>query len=111
MLQGEIHFVRLDSGSQPGSIISSEPYNRGDYVLAVLCTSAKFEVRSHLPSCVPFQAGEFGFTKNCVAQCERIALLRKEDIDAEAVGVIDTARMRDVIRAIGQVLDSDCEPN
>jgi hypothetical protein len=26
-------------------------------------------------------------------------------------GVLDAARMRDVIRALGHVLDSDCEPN
>jgi len=111
MDQGEIHFIRLDSGPQPGIIVSSEAYNRGEYVLAVLCTSVKFAVRSKLASCVAFHAGEFGFTKNCVAQCERVTLLHKEDIDAQLVGIVDPGCMRDVIRAIGVVLDSDCEPN
>lgn len=111
MDQGEIHFIRLDSGPQPGMIVSSEPYNRGHYVLAVLCTATRFATRSTLSSCVPFRSGEFGFTKDCVAQCERVTLLDKDDIDAQILGVLDPTRMREVIRAIGIVLDSDCEPN
>jgi mRNA-degrading endonuclease toxin of MazEF toxin-antitoxin module len=110
MDQGQIHFVRLDSGPQPGIVVSSEPYNRGLYVLAVLCTSTRLDERSRLPSCVPFQAGEFGFTKDCVAQCERVTLLRKSDLDSEIVGTLNPLRMREIIRAIGHVLDCDCEP-
>ena len=111
MDQGEIHFVQLDSGPQPGIVVSSERYNRGLYVLVVLCTATRFDERSRMPSCVPFRAGECGFTKDCVAQCERVTLLRKADLDSDIVGILDTSRMRDVIRAIGLVMDSDCEPS
>ena len=68
MGRGEIHFVRLDSGPQPGIVVSSERYNRGLYVLAVLCTATRFAQRSRMSSCIPFRSGEFGFTKDCVAQ-------------------------------------------
>ena len=33
------------------------------------------------------------------------------DIASGMIGRLDAARLRDVIKAIGDVLDSDCEPN
>jgi hypothetical protein len=36
--------------------------------------------------------------------------LRKSDLDSDIVGTLDPLRMREIIRAIGHVLDSDCEP-
>jgi len=35
----------------------------------------------------------------------------KIDIASGVIGRLDTARLRDVIRVIGDVIDSDCEPN
>ena len=60
-----------------------------------------------------FHAGEFGMPSDCVAQCEAIYALEKGEIDIASgvIGRLDTARLRDVIRAIGDVIDSDCEPN
>jgi mRNA-degrading endonuclease toxin of MazEF toxin-antitoxin module len=112
MEPGQIYWTDLPSGRRPAIIVSREDLNRGNYVVAVLCTSANFSARSQLPNCVAFQAGEFGLTKDCVAQCETITFLDKAEVDAAAgpLGVLDEARMRDVIRAIGHVLDSDCEP-
>jgi mRNA-degrading endonuclease toxin of MazEF toxin-antitoxin module len=50
---------------------------------------------------------------DCVAQCEAIYALEKGEIDIASgmIGRLDGARSREVIRAIGEVIDSDCEPN
>ena len=42
-----------------------------------------------------------------------IYLLEKGEIDIASgpIGPLDTARLRDIIKAIGDVIDSDCEPN
>lgn len=112
MSPGEIYIADTPTGTRPVIIVSRAELNRGTYVVAVLCTSARYQVRSALPNCVPFQAGEFGFTKDSVAQCEAITFLRKTDIHVGS-GVIDVLRddaLRDVIRAVGNVLDADCEP-
>ena len=68
---------------------------------------------SSLPNCVPFQAGEFGMPSDRVAQCGAIYALEKREIDIASgpIGRLDAARLRDVIKAIGDVIDSDCEPN
>jgi mRNA-degrading endonuclease toxin of MazEF toxin-antitoxin module len=113
MSPGEIYWADLAVGRRPIIVVSREDLNRGNYVVAVLCTTAQFAVRSTLPNCVPFQAGEFGFPQDCVAQCEAITFVDKQDIDSASgtLGALDDARMREVIHALGHVLDSDCEPN
>jgi len=47
-----------------------------------------------------------------VAQCENIVSIEKTQLDLAAgpVGVLDVVTMRDLIRAIGHVIESDCEP-
>ena len=109
---GEIYFADTAFGTRPAIIVSREPLNRGDYVGAVLCTSAHFATRSALPNCVAFRAGEFGFTKDCVAQGETITFLPKADLhlDLGPTGVLTDEAMRDLIRAVGSVLDAVCEP-
>ena len=74
-------------------------------------------VRSQLPSCVPFRAGEFGLTTNCVAQCENLLSIDLAQIDLAEIdlssgphGTLDEMAFRNVIKAIGYVRDSDCEP-
>ena len=93
-------------------VVSREDLNRGRYILVVVCTSARFAVRSKLPNCVPFRAGQFGFTTDCVAQCENFLSIEKSDIDLASgpIGVLDEMAMREVIKAIGYVMASDCEP-
>lgn len=93
-------------------IVSREELNRGGYVVAIPFTSTRFEIRSKLPSAVPFQAGQFGLTKDCVALAESISLLEAGMLDLESgpVGTLDEEAMRDVIRAIGYVMESVCEP-
>jgi mRNA-degrading endonuclease toxin of MazEF toxin-antitoxin module len=112
MNPGEVYMADLGEATpHPVIIVSREELNRGDRAVAVLCTSQKFAVRSTLPHCVPFQAGQFGFTKDCVAQCENIFLVAKNSLDINPIGVLSDAALRDVIKAIGYVIEADCEPN
>ena len=113
MKPGEIYWVDLATGRRPGIVVSRESLNQGNYVVMVLCTTKRFAIRSKLPNCVPFQAGEFGMPSDCVAQCEAIYALEKGEIDIASgmIGRLDATRLRDVIKAIGDVIDSDCEPN
>jgi len=86
--------------------------NRGDYVIAVICTSSQFTLREKLPHCLPFCRGEFGFPKDCVAQCESLTLVERQEIDWDAgrLGVLDAVHPRRLIKALGYIFDSECEP-
>jgi mRNA-degrading endonuclease toxin of MazEF toxin-antitoxin module len=113
MEPGEIYIADFpEVGPHPVIVVSWESLNRGHYALVVICTSSRLAVRSQLPSCVPFQAGQFGFTANCVAQCENILSIDKRQMDLSAgpIGVLDEMALRDVVKAIGYVIESDCEP-
>lgn len=94
-------------------ILSRESLNRGNAVTIVVITSSKLAVRTGLPNCVPFRAGDFGLPRDCVAQGESIAPIPTAmlDLDTGPVGVLSDAAMRDVIRAVGFVLEADCEPD
>jgi mRNA-degrading endonuclease toxin of MazEF toxin-antitoxin module len=80
-----------EAGPHPVIVVSREELNRGHYALVVVCISARFVVRSKLPNCVPFSAGQFGFTIECVAQCENVLSIDKKqlDLDAGPIGVLD----------------------
>ena len=93
-------------------VVSREELNRGRYALAVVCTSARFAVRSKLSNCVPFQAGEFGFTVECVARCENILSIDQAQLDLAAgpMGTLDEGSLQKVIKSIGYVIKSDCKP-
>ena len=113
MEPGEIYLADFEqAGPHPVIVISHEELNRGRYILAVVCTSARFAVRSKLPNCVPFKAGQFGFATDCVAQCENLLSIEKSEIDLGSgrIGELDEFAMREVIKAIGYVMASDCEP-
>jgi mRNA-degrading endonuclease toxin of MazEF toxin-antitoxin module len=110
---GEIYMADFGSaGPHPVIVLSREELNRGHYVLAVVCTSARFATRSKLANCVPFQAGDFGFTIDCVAQCENILSIDKGQLDLTEgrMGKLDEASMQKVIKAIGYVIKADCTP-
>ncbi len=111
---GEVYLADFDqAGPHPVVVVSREDLNRGRYALVVVCTSARFSVRSVLPNCVPFQVGRFGFTADCVAQCDNMLSIEKVQLGMSAgpIGVLDDIAMRDVIKAIGHVIESDCEPS
>lgn len=110
---GEIYMADFEqAGPHPVIVVSREALNRGRYALVVVCTSARFAVRRTLPNCVPFRAGQFGLTADCVAQCDNLLSIEKSQLDMAAgpLGVLDEMAMRDVIKAIGYVMESDCEP-
>src|SRR5439155_11149828 len=100
---GDIYMADLDiAGRRRVIVVSREDLNRGNYALVVVCTSARFSVRCKLPNCVPFRAGDFGFTTDCVAQCENVLSIDKGQIDLASgpIGMLDDSAMRDVIKAI-----------
>lgn len=111
---GEVYLADFrSSGRRPVIVVSREALNRGNYLLVVPCTSSQFLRRSGLPSCVPFRVGEFGFTTDCVAQCESVLPIAKTRLDfvGGPIGMLDESAMRDVTKAIGYVLQADCEPD
>jgi len=114
MEPGEVYLADFpEAGPHPVIVVSREELNRGHYALVVVCTSARFAVRSQLASCVPFHAGQFGFTADCVAQCENILSIDKRQLDRAGsgrTGVLDEMAWREVVKAIGYVVGSDCEP-
>ncbi len=69
-------------------------------------------MRSKLSNCVPFQAGEFGFTVECVAQGENMLSIDKAQLDLTVgpMGMLDEAALQKIIKAIGYVIKSDCKP-
>ena len=111
---GEIYLADIPPGQQHRVVIvSREELNRGKYVLAALITSQKFAIRQALANCVPLQAGQFGLTQDSVVQGESAGPIRiaRLDLAAGPLAKLDDITFRDVIKAIGYVLDSDCEPN
>lgn len=110
---GEVYIADFEeAGPHPVIIVSRESLNRGRYILAVVCTSARLTVRRVLPNCVPFGSNQFGFKTDCVAQCENLLSIDKAQLDLAngPIGCLDEMAMREVIKAIGYVIDSDCEP-
>ena len=113
MEPGEVYVADFpEAGPHPVIVVSRESLNRGHYALVVVCTSSRFEIRKQLPNCVPFRAGQFGLKANCVAQCENILSIDKRQLDTSTgpIGMLDERALRDVIKALGYVIESDCEP-
>ncbi len=106
---GEIHWADLDFGRHKVVVVSRAELNRGDKTLVALVTSRRFAFRATLPNCVPLRAGEFGMVRDCVVQCESVFPAFVADLEGP-LDVLDDATFRDVIRAVGDVMDADCEP-
>jgi mRNA-degrading endonuclease toxin of MazEF toxin-antitoxin module len=101
---GQIYMADFGpAGLHPVIAVSRETLNRGRYALVVPCTSSRFAVRNTLANCVPFRAGEFGFTVDCVAQCENMLSIDQAhlDLDGGPRGILDSDALRKVVRAIG----------
>ena len=78
----------------------------------MLFTSSRLENRSHLRNCVPFRAGRYGLTKDCVARGESVTNLHKSELDIESgpIGVLDGEDMCALVRALGYAISAECEP-
>ncbi|MCI0589817.1 MAG: type II toxin-antitoxin system PemK/MazF family toxin [Planctomycetes bacterium] len=113
MKPGEIYWASLeDGGRRPVLVVSIEPLNRGDHVVALPFTSTRYEDRRNLPTSVPFRAKEFGLAKDCVAAAEAVTVVDKALLDTAGgpIGSLSQGRMRDVVRAIGRTIGAECEP-
>ncbi len=99
-------------GTRPVIIVSREPLNRGDAAVVVPCTTTNLAKRAAFPNCVFFRAGQCGLTKDCVAQAEGITALPIGQLllDAGPIGELDEAKFRELIRAVGYAIGSECEP-
>jgi mRNA-degrading endonuclease toxin of MazEF toxin-antitoxin module len=107
---GEIYLADFEEMEpHPVVVVSREELNRGNWVAAVLITSKRFEQRSKQPHCVPFRAGEFGLSVDCVAQGESLFSIRREELGTH-LGTLDHHRWRDLVKALGNIMGSDCEP-
>jgi len=110
---GEIYMADFGpAGPHPVIVTPRETLNRGRYALVVPCTSSRFAIRSKVANCVAFRVGEFGFTADCVAQCENMLSIDQAQLDLAAgpLGVLDSTALRRVVMAIGFVIESNCEP-
>jgi mRNA-degrading endonuclease toxin of MazEF toxin-antitoxin module len=110
---GEIYYA--DFGGDPDHravIVSREDLNRGTYVMTVPFTTQHFEKRSRESYCVVFRAGEFGCTKDCVARADQMGAthISELQLDRGLIDTLDDMKFREIIKAIGYVLDSECEP-
>ncbi len=107
---GEIYRADFEEMEpHPIVVVSRDELNRGNWVAAVLITSKRFEERSRQPNCVPFRAGEFGLDVDCVAQAESLFSIRREEL-GEHLGTLDEDRWRELVKAVGNMMGSDCEP-
>lgn len=114
MQPGELYWADLPNAPRhPALVLSRENLNRGREVLVAMLTSARFEERRHHPNCVPLMAGTAGLTKDCVVQAQAVFAVDRSDLDVAdgPLGILDETIMRDVIHAIGYVLDAECEPS
>jgi hypothetical protein len=61
---------------------------------------------------LPFRTGQFGLAKDSVAPCEAVLSIDRSQINIADgfIGQVDAAALRAVIRAIGYVIESECEP-
>jgi len=112
LIPGQVYWVFLGTGAfekHPVIVVSRAELNSGAYFLGVPVTSKNFDLRRNLPNCVPFTGGDFGFTKNCVAQAEAVSLIRKQDlVDPVPLGQLSTAALSNLIGAIGNVVGAEC---
>jgi mRNA-degrading endonuclease toxin of MazEF toxin-antitoxin module len=106
---GAIYWPDFDFGRHKVVVVSRDELNRGAKALVALVTSARFTFRSTLANCVPLRAGEFGMDRDCVVQCENVFPAFIADLEGP-IDALDDERLRDVIHAVGYVIDADCEP-
>ncbi len=109
----EIYWADIDSAfPHPMLVISKEPLNRRDSVVAATITSAKFDSRARLSHCVTIPADEFGLTKDCVIRAETVGPVATThlDLDSGPIGRLDDLAFRDLVRALGVDFDSECMP-
>jgi mRNA-degrading endonuclease toxin of MazEF toxin-antitoxin module len=110
---GEIYWADTPPGQRHQVVVvSREDLNRGTKIVTAVITSQKFAMRSRLANCVPLLKGQFGMSADSVVQGETVAPLDVNLIETAAgpTATLDDLTLRDVIKAIGFVMEADCEP-
>lgn len=81
--------------------------------MVVPLTTARLEERRVLPNCVLLTPERHGVPKRCVAQADRISVISMSDLVHEdgVITELDGEAMRELIRAIGFVIEAECEPS
>lgn len=112
MSPGDIYWLLENadgSGDRPCIVVSAKRFN-DKYVVVVPVTTARFEERKNLPNCIPFHPGQYCFTKECVAQCEMISMVGRNEIPrGNPVAKLKSEDLRGLIIAIGNVFGASCE--
>lgn len=110
--QGTLYWAWIGGNRHPIVIVSRDNLNHGDYIVTIPFSTKRIEYRRGLANCVFFDSGDFGLPYDCVAMTEAIGQMTKSDIDFDTgpMGVIDPEVMRELIKAVGYTIDSDCEP-
>lgn len=105
MNPGDVYEISWDGGKPRFVVVvSREQLNRGDYAVVVPVTSKKYELRCTLPNCVPFEAGEFGFTEDCVAQAEQLSTIEQHHLGSDPAFSISEEALAKIGQAIGNVI-------
>ena len=109
--QGEIYMIDFVAAfRRPGVVVSHDRFNNGHSVLVVPITSAGVERRSRYSNCVPLPAGRHGLRLDSVATAENTTLVETGVLIGPPIGRLPAEVVREVVKAIGVVLDADCEP-
>jgi mRNA-degrading endonuclease toxin of MazEF toxin-antitoxin module len=112
-LPGEVYFAYVEGGKRRRVIVvSRQELNRGSYLIAIPTTTRRLSTRYGLANCVFLAAGREGFPEDTIAQAESITMLEMSDLDLESgpITILDGGEMQELIRAIGYVIDADCQP-
>jgi mRNA-degrading endonuclease toxin of MazEF toxin-antitoxin module len=101
--RGSIHWADLDK-RRPVLVVSPDVRNGLAHdILIIPCSTSARPMGWH----VRLEKGEGGLGQACLALCEQVTLLRKEFVEAEELGLLTRARMREVERALLSALGID----
>jgi mRNA-degrading endonuclease toxin of MazEF toxin-antitoxin module len=92
-------------------VVSREKLNRGNGCTTVMFTTKKVPERSRMDNCVFFEAGKFGLTEDCVVKCESVQFTYYDEFVFEVglVNTIDDRHWKQVVKALGYVMDACCK--
>lgn len=109
--RAEIYLLKEDVAgkARPVLVVSRDQLNQGTSVVVIPFYSQQLERRRTQRYCVPFNAGDGGLSKECVAKADEIGVVDKTAIDTQrgAIGRLNAAQMAEVVKAVRYVLRDD----
>ena len=100
MRRGSVRWVHIDK-RRPGIVISPEFRNvHASDVIVIPCSTARAKVRWH----VPLNKGEGGLPHPSIAKCESVTTLPKDLVEAEELGMVSPARLKQIEAALASAL-------